>query len=39
MAEAFLRRHGGDRFETASAGFEPSEIHPMTRQVMEEVGR
>ncbi len=38
MAEAFLRRYGGDRFEAASAGFEPSEIHPMTRQVMEEVG-
>ncbi|MBD3366688.1 MAG: arsenate reductase ArsC [Candidatus Eisenbacteria bacterium] len=38
MAEAFLRRHGGDRFEAASAGFEPSEINPMTRQVMEEVG-
>jgi arsenate reductase len=38
MAEAFLRRYGGERFEAASAGLEPSEINPMTRQVMEEVG-
>ena len=38
MAEAFLRKYGGDRFEAYSAGLEPSVIHPYTRRVMEEVG-
>jgi arsenate reductase len=38
MAEAFLRKHGGDRFEAYSAGLEPKEIHPFTRQVLAEVG-
>ena len=38
MAEAFLRKHAGDRFEVHSAGLEPKGIHPLTRQVMEEVG-
>ena len=38
MAEAWLRRHAGDRFIAASAGLEPEQIHPMTTQVMEEVG-
>lgn len=38
MAEAFLRKYAGDRFNVYSAGFEPTEIHPMTRQVMREVG-
>lgn len=38
MAEAFLRKHGGDRFEAHSAGLEPKEIHPYTYQVMAEVG-
>ena len=38
MAEAFLRKYGDDRFEAYSAGFEPSEIHPMTLKVMNEVG-
>jgi arsenate reductase len=38
MAEAFLRKYAGDRFEAYSAGFEPQEIHPYTRQVMEERG-
>jgi arsenate reductase len=38
MAEAFLRKYAGDRFNVYSAGFEPTEIHPMTRQVMHEVG-
>lgn len=36
MAEAFLRKHAGDRFEVFSAGLEPGEIHPYTRRVMEE---
>ncbi|RJQ41199.1 MAG: arsenate reductase ArsC [Anaerolineaceae bacterium] len=38
MAEAFLRKYGGDRFEVFSAGLEPKEIHPMTIQVMQEIG-
>ena len=38
MAEAFLRRHAGDRFEVYSAGLEPSDIHPYARKVMEEAG-
>ena len=38
MAEAFLRKHGGDRFEAHSAGLEPKGIHPCTYKVMSEVG-
>jgi len=38
MAEAFLRRYAGDQFNVYSAGLEPTEIHPLTRQVMEEIG-
>ncbi len=38
MAEAFLRRYAGDKFEVYSAGFEPSEIHPLTVKVMAEKG-
>ncbi len=38
MAEALLRKHAGDRFEAASAGFEPTDVHPLTRAVLAEVG-
>ncbi len=38
MAEAFLRSYAGDRYEVYSAGVRPDEIHPLTRQVMSEVG-
>lgn len=38
MAEAFLRKYAGDRFEVYSAGLEPKGINPYTIQVMEEVG-
>jgi arsenate reductase len=38
MAEAFLRHFGGETFEAFSAGLNPSTIHPLTRQVMGEVG-
>jgi arsenate reductase (thioredoxin) len=38
MAEAFLRRYGRDQFEAYSAGLEPRGIHPLTIQVMEEIG-
>jgi arsenate reductase len=38
MAEAFLRKYGGKKFIAYSAGTKPVDIHPMTYQVMEEVG-
>lgn len=38
MAEALLRHHAGDRFEALSAGLDPTEIHPLTLQVLEEDG-
>ncbi|HTP03087.1 MAG TPA: arsenate reductase ArsC [Anaerolineales bacterium] len=38
MAEAFLRIHGGDRFEAFSAGLEPKSINPLTVRVMQEAG-
>ncbi len=38
MAEAFLRKFAGDRFDAYSAGFQPTEIHPFTKRVMEEIG-
>jgi arsenate reductase len=38
MAEAFLRRYAGDRFEVYSAGFDPRPIHPYTVKVMNELG-
>jgi arsenate reductase (thioredoxin) len=38
MAEAFVRYHGGDRFDAFSAGLAPREIHPFTTQVMAERG-
>lgn len=38
MAEAFLRKYAGDRFEVHSAGLEPKGLNPLTVHVMEEVG-
>ena len=38
MAEAFLRKHGDDRFEAHSAGLEPKGLNPFTVKVMNEVG-
>ena len=38
MAESLLRQEAGDRFEVCSAGLEPTEVHPLTRRVLEEVG-
>ncbi len=38
MAEAFLRKYGGDEFEAHSAGLEPKGMNPFTIQVMKEVG-
>lgn len=38
MAEALLRRHGGDRFEVFSAGTEPRGVNPLTVRVLEDAG-
>ena len=38
MAEAFLSKYAGDRFEVHSAGLEPKDIHPLTKRALEEVG-
>jgi len=37
MAEAFLKKYGGEKFEAYSAGLEPKEIHPFTERVMQEI--
>ncbi len=38
MAEALLRKHGGDRFEVLSAGTDPKGINPLTIAAMQEIG-
>lgn len=38
MAEAFLRKYAGDIFEAHSAGLEPNGVHPLTLEVMNEIG-
>jgi len=38
MAEALWRHEAGDRFEVFSAGTHPSGVHPLARQVIEELG-
>jgi arsenate reductase len=38
MAEAFLRELGGEQFVAFSAGLEPKGLHPLTVQVMAEIG-
>lgn len=38
MAEAFLRDIGSDIYNVYSAGFEPREVHPLAKKVMEEKG-
>lgn len=38
MAEEYLKRIGGEKFEVKSAGFEPTEINPLVVRVMEEEG-
>jgi len=38
MAEALLRRHGGEDFEVVSAGTEPRGVNPLTVRVLAEAG-
>jgi arsenate reductase len=38
MAEAFLKKFGGDRFEVESAGLEPGKLNPFVVRAMAEVG-
>lgn len=38
MAEALLRREGGDRFDVVSAGVEPRGVNPLTIRALDEVG-
>ncbi|MFA6600150.1 MAG: arsenate reductase ArsC [Candidatus Omnitrophota bacterium] len=38
MAEAFLKKYGGDRFEVESAGLEPGKLNPVVIEAMKEVG-
>ena len=37
MAEALLRRDGGDAFEVVSAGVDPRPVHPMTIRALDKV--
>ena len=38
MAEAYLKKIGGDKFEVESAGFQPAPINPIVVEVMLEDG-
>jgi arsenate reductase (thioredoxin) len=38
MAEALLRHYAGERFEVLSAGAMPTRVHPLTRQVLADIG-
>ena len=38
MAEGFLRKYAGDRFEVFSAGLDPRPVHPLAVEVMDEIG-
>lgn len=38
MAEALLRHFGGEDFEVYSAGTDPKPIHPLSVEVMREIG-
>lgn len=38
MAQVLLEHHGQQRFEVQSAGLEPGEVNPLTRQVLAEGG-
>lgn len=38
IAEAFLNKLGGDKFEAESAGLEPGNLNPLVVEAMQEVG-
>lgn len=38
MAEAFLKKYGGERFEVESAGLDPGELNPVVVEAMTETG-
>jgi arsenate reductase (thioredoxin) len=38
MAEVLLRHYAGERFEVLSAGHSPTEVHPLTRQALADIG-
>jgi arsenate reductase len=38
MAEAFLKRYGGDYFDVYSGGFDPQPLNPYAIKVMQEIG-
>jgi len=38
MAEGWLKHLAGDRYEVFSAGMEPTRVHPLAIEVMQEVG-
>ncbi|MBI5630672.1 MAG: arsenate reductase ArsC [Elusimicrobia bacterium] len=38
IAEALLRRLGGEHFEAESAGFEPGELNPIVVESLKEIG-
>ena len=38
MAEAFLKKIGGEKFEVESAGLEPGKLNPIVVEAMKEVG-
>ena len=38
MAEAFLKKHGGNDFDVESAGIEPGKLNPIVVDAMREIG-
>lgn len=38
MAEAFLKKHGSERFAPESAGLEPGQLNPYVVRAMAEIG-
>ncbi len=38
MAEAFLKKYGGEQFEVESAGIEPGKLNPLVVKAMQENG-
>ena len=38
MAEVLLRHYAGERFDVLSAGHSPTEVHPLTRHVLADIG-